>query len=103
MLVANIEEARYEALIGEDGKALVRARYAVRNNQRSFLAVSVAGGGDAVECRARGTYRSAGRIPDGQSPVAIAKGSGRETPPTVAVEIVYLQRTPSGRSEARRR
>ncbi|HET9314482.1 MAG TPA: hypothetical protein VFQ51_02790, partial [Vicinamibacteria bacterium] len=37
VLVANVEEARYDALVSEDGKALVRARYAVRNNQRSFL------------------------------------------------------------------
>ena len=41
VLVANVEEARYEALAGEDGKMLVWARYAVRNNQRSFLAVTL--------------------------------------------------------------
>jgi hypothetical protein len=41
VLVANVEEARYEALLGEDGKMLVRARYAVRNNQRAFLAVKL--------------------------------------------------------------
>src|SRR5262249_61894236 len=41
VLVANVEEARYDALINEDGKLLVRARYAVRNNQRSFLGVAL--------------------------------------------------------------
>src|SRR5215831_531189 len=41
VLVASVEEARYDALVGEDGKLLVRARYAVRNNQRSFLAVAL--------------------------------------------------------------
>jgi hypothetical protein len=41
VLVANVEEARYDALLGEDGKLLVRSRYAVRNNQRSFLAVTL--------------------------------------------------------------
>src|SRR3954452_3581130 len=41
VLVANVEEARYDALLGEDGKLLVRARYAVRNNQRSFLGVTL--------------------------------------------------------------
>lgn len=41
VLVANVEEARYDALLGEDGKLLVRARYAIRNNQRGFLAVSL--------------------------------------------------------------
>ncbi len=41
VLVANVEEARYEALVGEDGKTLIRARYAVRNNQRAFLALKL--------------------------------------------------------------
>ena len=40
VLVANIEEARYRALASEDGRLLVHARYAVRNNQRSFLKVT---------------------------------------------------------------
>ena len=39
VLIASIEEARYDVLLDEEGKALVRARYAVRNNQRAFLAV----------------------------------------------------------------
>ena len=41
VLVANVEEARYEVLVAEDGKLLVRARYAVRNNQRAFLALKL--------------------------------------------------------------
>src|SRR5262249_31628521 len=41
VLVANVEEARYDALVAEDGKLLVRARYGIRNNQRSFLAVAL--------------------------------------------------------------
>ena len=39
VLVANVEEARYEVVAAEDGKLLVRARYAVRNNQRAFVAL----------------------------------------------------------------
>jgi hypothetical protein len=39
VLIANIEEARYRALTSEDGGLLIEARYAVRNNQRSFLKV----------------------------------------------------------------
>ena len=35
ILVANVDEAHYRALLSEDGKALVQARYAVRNNQRA--------------------------------------------------------------------
>ena len=51
VLVANVEEARYDALLGEDGKILVRARYAVRNNQRSFLAVVLPAQADACGAR----------------------------------------------------
>src|SRR5439155_8721893 len=41
VLIANVEEARYRALASEDGRLLVHARYAIRNNQRSFLKVSM--------------------------------------------------------------
>jgi hypothetical protein len=37
VVVANIDEARYQVLSTEDGKTLVRARFAVRNNHRSLL------------------------------------------------------------------
>jgi hypothetical protein len=43
VLVANIEEARYRVLAAEQ-RVLVEARYAVRNNQRSFLKVSLPAG-----------------------------------------------------------
>ena len=49
VLIANVEEARYRALASEDGRQLVEARYAVRNNQRSFLKVTLPAGVDAVE------------------------------------------------------
>ena len=44
VLIANVEEARYRALAAEDGRLLVEARYAVRNNQRSFLKVTMPAG-----------------------------------------------------------
>jgi hypothetical protein len=93
VLVANVEEARYEALIGEDGRTLVRARYAVRNNQRSFLAVTLPP--DAVLWSAALASRTVrpGVSPDGSLLLPLQKARAGETPPTVAVEIVYLQRT----------
>ena len=48
VLIANVEEARYRALASEDGRLLVEARYAVRNNQRSFLKVTHAAGSSTV-------------------------------------------------------
>lgn len=41
MLTANIEEARYRALMTTDGKILVEARFAVRNNQRDFVKITL--------------------------------------------------------------
>jgi hypothetical protein len=37
----NVEEARYSVLLSNDGKSLVEARYAVRNNQRNFAKVTL--------------------------------------------------------------
>jgi len=37
VLMANVQEARYRVLLTKDGKSLVQGRYAIRNNQRSFV------------------------------------------------------------------
>ena len=93
VLVANIEEARYEALIGEDGKTLVRARYAVRNNQRSFLAVTLPADATLWSAALAGRTVRPGVSPNGSLLLPLQKARAGEAPPTVAVEIVYLQRT----------
>ncbi len=49
VLMANIEEARYQILMSADGKELVQARYAVRNNQRNFVKGQSAGRSDRLE------------------------------------------------------
>jgi len=41
VLMANIEEARYQVLMSDDGKTLTLARYAVRNNQRNFVKIGL--------------------------------------------------------------
>jgi len=93
VLVANIEEARYEALIGEDGKTLVRARYAVRNNQRSFLAVTLPPDATLWSAALAGRTVRPGVSPNGSLLLPLQKARAGEAPPTVAVEIVYLQLT----------
>src|SRR6202162_6083067 len=45
VMMANIEEARYQVLMSADGKELVEARYAVRNNQRNFVKITLPAGG----------------------------------------------------------
>src|ERR1700686_4713031 len=41
VLMANIEKARYRVLLSKDGKSLVQAQYAIRNNQRNFLKITL--------------------------------------------------------------
>lgn len=92
VLVANVEEARYDALVAEDGKTLVRARYAVRNNQRGFLAVSLPP--DATLWSASVADRAVrpGVGPSGGLLMPLEKGRAGEETPAFTVEIVYLQR-----------
>jgi hypothetical protein len=94
VLVANVEEARYQALLSEDGKALVRARYAVRNNQRSFLAVSLPPQAVPWSASVSGRATRPGRSAEGALLLPLEKGRAGEEAPAFAVEIVYLDRTP---------
>jgi hypothetical protein len=92
VLVANVEEARYDALVGEDGKRLVRARYAVRNNQRSFLAVTLPAGSTLWSAMLAGRPVRPGTAASGSFLLPLQKGRAGEEPPEFAVELVYLQR-----------
>ena len=92
VLVANVEEARYETLVAEDGKMLVRARYAVRNNQRAFLALRLPAGSVLWSAALAGRPVQPGLSPDGNYLLPLVKGRANERPPTFAVELVYLHR-----------
>ncbi len=103
VLVANVEEARYEALAGEDGKILVRARYAVRNNQRAFLAVKLPPHAVLWSAILAGRPIRPGLSADGGYLMPLQKGRTGENAPAFAVELVYLQRMTAwaARGEAR--
>jgi hypothetical protein len=94
VLVANVEEARYDALLGEDGKLLVRARYAVRNNQRSFLAVALPPQSTLWSASLAGTPVRPGISSTGGLLLPLRKGRTNEEAPTFVVELLYLQRAP---------
>lgn len=95
VLVANVEEARYEALAGEDGKLLVRARYAVRNNQRAFLGLKLPAQAVLWSAALDGRTVRPGLSADGGYLLPLLKGRAGETAPTFAVELVYLLRGPA--------
>jgi hypothetical protein len=92
VLVANVEEARYDALLTADGKRLVRARYAVRNNQRAFLAVSLPPGATLWSASLAGAAVRPGVSPTGALLLPLRKGRASEAAPIFLVEVMYLER-----------
>jgi hypothetical protein len=92
VLVANVEEARYDTLLGEDGKVLVRARYAVRNNRRSFLAVSLPPRALLWSATLGGRPVRPGVGAGGSLLLPLQKARATEEAPAFVVELMYLQR-----------
>jgi hypothetical protein len=91
VMVANVEEARYRALVSEDGRLLVEARYALRNNQRSFLKVSMPPGAIVWSARVAGRPMRPGVAEGDAILLPLEKGRAGEDAPAFAVELVYYQ------------
>ncbi|OLB38594.1 MAG: hypothetical protein AUH11_06310 [Acidobacteria bacterium 13_2_20CM_57_17] len=92
VLLANISEARYHVLISSQGKTLVQARYAVRNNQRNFLKVTLPSGATLWSASLAGKAVRPGQSPDGSLLLPLDKARAGEEAPEFAVEVVYLSR-----------
>jgi len=90
VLMANIEEARYQVLMSADGKELVQARYAVRNNQRNFVKVTLPAGATVWSVSLEGRPVRPGQSPDGSLLLPLEKSHGGDDAPAFAIEILYL-------------
>jgi hypothetical protein len=90
VLMANIEEARYDVLISADGKELVQARYAVRNNQRNFVKITLPAGATVWSASLAGKPVRPGQSPDGSLLLPLEKSRGGEDARAFPVEIFYL-------------
>jgi hypothetical protein len=90
VLLANIEEARYQVLMSADGKELVEARYAVRNNQRNFVKVTLPSGATVWSVSLAGRPVRPGQSPDGSLLLPLEKSRGGDEAPAFAIEILYL-------------
>jgi len=91
VLIANIEEARYRVLAAEDGLFLIEARYAIRNNQRSFLKVTLPPRATIWSASVAGKSVRPG-VAEGEAVLLpLEKGRAGEDAPTFAVRITYLQ------------
>jgi hypothetical protein len=93
VLIANVDEARHDALISEDGKVLVRTRYAVRNNQRAFLAATLPRDAVLWSAAVAGRPTRPGVSPSGALLVPLEKASAGGDTPAFPVEILYVYRT----------
>ena len=92
VLVANIEEARYRVLMSREGKTLVQARYAVRNNQRNFLKITLPQGAAIWSASLNGRPVRPGEAPDGGVLLPLEKSRAGDDAPAFLVEIMYLGR-----------
>lgn len=95
VLMANVEEARYHVLLSKEGKTLVQAIYAVRNNQRNFLKVTLPAGATLWSASLGGKPVRPGQSPDGALLLPLEKAKAGEDAPAFAVEVVYLNREPA--------
>ena len=92
VLMANVEEARYQVLLSSEGKTFVQARYAVRNNQRNFLKIILPQGATLWSASLSGKTVRPGQAPDGSLLLPLDKARAGEDAPPFAVEVVYLVR-----------
>jgi hypothetical protein len=93
VLMANVSEARYQVLVSSEGKTLVQARYAVRNNQRNFLKITLPPGATLWSASLAGKAVRPGQSPDGSLLLPLDKARAGEEAPEFAVEVVYLSRS----------
>jgi hypothetical protein len=91
VLVANVEEARYRALASDDGHILVEARYAVRNNQRSFLKVTLPANATLWSAAVANRPVRPGVAERDALLLPLIKGRAGEEAPTFVVSLIYLQ------------
>ena len=92
VLMANVEEARYQVLVSSEGKTFVQARYAVRNNQRNFLKITLPAGATLWSASLSGRAVRPGQSQDGGVLLPLDKARAGEEAPPFAVEVVYLVR-----------
>ena len=103
VLAANVDEAEYNALIAADGKMLVQSRFAVRNNQRNFLKLTLPPSAVLWSAMVAGRPIRPGRGADGSLLLPLEKTRTGEEAPDFVVEISYIDRAPAWTDKGRAR
>jgi len=101
VLMANVQEARYRVLLTKDGKSLVEARYALRNNQRSFVKITLPAGATLWSASLAGKPIRPGSGPDASLLLPLSKARSGEDAPEFAVEIIYFAPAPAWTDKGR--
>jgi hypothetical protein len=101
VLMANVEEARYRVLLTKDGKSLVEARYALRNNQLSFVKIALPAGATLWSASLAGKPIRPGSGPDASLLLPLSKARSGEEVPEFAVEIIYFAPGPAWTDKGR--
>lgn len=84
-----------------DGKELVQARYAIRNNQRNFVKVTLPAGATVWSVTLAGKPVRPGQSPDGSLLLPLEKSRGSDDAPAFAVEILYLTKATAWEEKGR--
>jgi hypothetical protein len=92
VLMANIEEARYRILMSNEGKSLVQARYAIRNNQRNFLKIALPPNAVIWSATLSGKPIRPGQTSDSSLLLPLEKARAGEEAPAFSVEVLYFSR-----------
>ena len=92
VLTANVEESRYRVLLTAEGKTLVEARYAVRNNQRNFVKITLPSGAVVWSSSLAGRPVRPGQSPDGSLLFPLAKSGAGEEASLASIQILYVLR-----------
>ena len=103
VLMANIEEARYQVLVSKEGKSLIQARYAIRNNQRTFVKITLPPGAVIWSASLAGKPVRPGQSPDGSLLLPLEKARGGEDATAFVVEVLYLGRGPAWEDKGKAR
>ncbi|HEY6967801.1 MAG TPA: hypothetical protein VJA94_01190 [Candidatus Angelobacter sp.] len=95
VLMANVEEARYRVLMTKEGKMLVQAQYAIRNNQRNFLNIKLPTDAVVWSASLAGKPVRPGQATDGSLLLPLEKTRAGEDAPAFLLELFYLVREPA--------
>ena len=95
VLLANIEEARYKVLMSSEGKTLVQANYAVRNNHKNFIAIKLPQGSVVWSATLNGVPIRPGEADDHSLLLPLEKSRAGNDAAAFAVQVMYLSREPA--------